>query len=674
LSLPQRNRQPSGEADRQESAARSGASSGEPVLAQMVTARAVIIALLLIPINVYWVQYMEVVRYSGHPTTISLFFNVVFALAVLLGLNAIVRRFRPTWAMEPGEMLTIYIMLALSSAIAGHDMIEVLTPILAHVHYFARPENQWATDILPWVPRWLTVHDPRALAEYYQGTGTLYTSYNIRAWLGPVLWWTGFLSVLGFMMLCINTLLRRQWTENEKLSYPLVMLPLEMVSPRTNLFKTRLFWLGVAICAGLELWNGMAFLYPSIPMLPLKFSGPGQDLGTAFTTRPWNAIGWTPVAMYPFGIALGMLLPVDLLFSAWFFAWVWRLERVFGSATGYGDVPGFPYLEQQSFGAYIGLAVFALWTSRSHFVRIWHGLFKFSVDLKDSREPIPYRWAALGLAVGCCALFTFCKVCGMSPYIIAATFLIYFTLAIAITRMRAELGPPAHDLHMSGPDSMIPALTHSDRLARPDLAMFSMFYGFNRAYRSHPMPIELEGFKMAERIGSPYKRLFWAMMLAIAFGGLAAFWANLDQSYRVGAAEKIAPPNVDLIFGGEPWNRMHDWIKTPQSPQQIFNTRVAVMVGFFITLALNTLRLRLPWFPLHPVGYAVSSSWSLSLLWMPLLIAWIIKMLLLRYGGLRAYRNSLPFFLGVIMGECVLGSLWMIVGIIMHVPTYAFWP
>ena len=28
------------------------------------------------------------------------------------------------------------------------------------------------------------------------------------------------------------------------------------------------------------------------------------------------------------------------------------------------DIPGFPYVEEQSFGAYIGLAVFALWMAR----------------------------------------------------------------------------------------------------------------------------------------------------------------------------------------------------------------------------------------------------------------------------------------------------------------------
>ena len=640
----------------------------------MVTLRAVLLALLLMPFNAYWIILMEVTRYSGHPTTISLFFNVVFILTVLLALNALVGRVWPRVRLAPGELLIIYIMLTLASAITGHDMIEVLTPILAHAHHYARPENGWLNDIVPNIPKWLSVADKQALEEFYTGTGTLYSPHNLRAWLTPALWWTAFLTVLCFVMLCINTLLRRQWTESEKLSYPLVALPLEMVNPQTQLFRTRLFWWGAATACALELWNGLAYLYPSLPTLPLKRFGPGQDLTTYITTPPWNAIGWTPVAPYPFGIALGMLLPVDLLFSVWFFAWVWRAERVFGAMFGYAEIPGFPYEEQQCFGAYMGLAAFALWVSRRHFVRIWESLFNRRIHLDDADEPLPYRGAALGLAGGSLALFLFCRAAGMTPLFILAFFLIYFGLAIAITRMRAELGPPAHDLHRGGPDSILPGILRSDTIPRSDLAMFSMFYGFNRAYRSHPMPFQLEGFKIAERIGAKYRPLFWAMLLAILFGAICAFWADLDQSYRYGAAEKIAPPNVQLIFGSEPWNRMQSWIHSPTPEQQQFNTRVAIAVGFFLTLLLNALRVRLPWFPFHPVGFAVSSSWSLSLLWLPLLIAWVIKGLLLRYGGLRAYRQTLPFFLGVILGECVVGSLWALIGIALGISTYAFWP
>lgn len=639
----------------------------------MVTPRALILAIILLPVNAYWVTRMEVVRYAGHPTTISLFYNVVFLLAVLLGLNACVRRIHSRLALTPPELLTVYVMLALGSAVAGHDMIEVLTPILSHLHFYARPENGWSTEIIPHVPRWLIVTDQQALKEFYEGTGSLYTTRNWNAWLYPVLYWSAFLTVLAAMMLCINTLLRRQWTESERLSYPLVALPLEMVNERTELFRNRLFWAGVMLAATLEIWNGLAYLYPSLPILPIKRFGAMQDLNQFVTSPPWNAMGWTPIAIYPFGVALGMLLPVDLLFSVWFFAWVWRAERIATAAFGYGDIPWFPYVEAQSFGAYIGLAVFALYISRAHFIRIWQNLFR-RTDLDDKDEPLPYRLAVAGLVVGTVGVYAFCRACGMSPAIILAFFLIYFTLAIAITRMRAELGPPAHDLHMAGPDSIIPAVRQSNQIGRADLAMFSLFYGFNRAYRSHPMPIQLEGMKMAERVGGRFRPLFWAMLLAVAVGALSAFWAMLDQNYRAGAAEKIAPPNVNLIFGSEPWNRMSGWIRSPSPPQQQFNTQVAIGVGFLFTFALNILRLRMSWFPFHPVGYAVSSSWSLSLLWLPLMCAWVLKLLILRYGGLQAYRHWLPLFLGIILGECIIGSCWTLIGIGLNMPTYAFWP
>src|SRR5579859_1193941 len=110
------------------------ADPATPKRARMVTLRAVLLAMLIMPLNALWVVEIEVVRYSGHPSTISLFFNVVFILTVLLALNGLVKRFRPRWALQPGELLTVYIMLGIGTALTGHDMVEVLTPILSHVH------------------------------------------------------------------------------------------------------------------------------------------------------------------------------------------------------------------------------------------------------------------------------------------------------------------------------------------------------------------------------------------------------------------------------------------------------------------------------------------------------------------------------------------------------------
>src|SRR5216110_37410 len=77
-----------------------------------VTWRSLLISVLLIPPNAYWLVQMERVRYSAHPTTISLFFNVVFILLLVTLVNAAVARLWPRAAMNRGELLVVYAMLA----------------------------------------------------------------------------------------------------------------------------------------------------------------------------------------------------------------------------------------------------------------------------------------------------------------------------------------------------------------------------------------------------------------------------------------------------------------------------------------------------------------------------------------------------------------------------------
>ena len=100
--------------------------------------------------------------------------------------------------------------------------------------------------------------------------------------------------LLVFGMLCINVLVRRPWTEAEKLSYPIIQLPLQMTDGRSSLLSNRMMWIGFGLGAGLDILNGLHFLYPIIPGL----GGRLYDLRPFFTNKPWNAIGWTPVAVF----------------------------------------------------------------------------------------------------------------------------------------------------------------------------------------------------------------------------------------------------------------------------------------------------------------------------------------------------------------------------------------
>jgi len=96
--------------------------------ARAVTWRSLLLGTVLVPLNAYWVVQMEIIRYSAHPTTISLFFNVIFIILVLAMLNLLVARIRPRWALTQAELMAVYMMLALGSSLCGHDMVQVLTP------------------------------------------------------------------------------------------------------------------------------------------------------------------------------------------------------------------------------------------------------------------------------------------------------------------------------------------------------------------------------------------------------------------------------------------------------------------------------------------------------------------------------------------------------------------
>lgn len=639
--------------------------SGEGKTRDGVTLRAVAIALLIIPLNNYWLYMCESVKYTGHPTCLSIFYNAVVILLILVAANAVVRRFAPSRVLAQGELLTIYMMIALASVPASHDMLQVLIPELTYPFKFATAENQWGKLFMEHLPRWLMVHDQVAVDGFYQGATTFYQWRIVKAWLLPTAMWTLFVTDLAFVLLCMTVLLRKQWTEQEKLTYPLVTLPLDMTTERTPFFKNKLLWTGMALAGFLDLLQGLGALYPSFPMPNMK----SLDLMTYATTSPWNAVGWSPIRFYPFAVGLGALLPVDLSFSAWFFHLFLKAQLVLSAAAGWSQIPRFPYVNEQSFGSLIGLFVFSIWTGRRYFADLLSNAFARKSDMGDANEAMRYRTAAWGALAGTIGLFAFVLAMGMSPWLVPIVFAIYFALSIAQTRMRAELGPPVHDFYLVGPDSMLPVILGPANLGSANLTALSMMFWFNRTYRSHPMPIQLEGFKMAERSGIGYRKLAAAMMLAVVAGMITAFWSQLHVAYQLGAMSKMMSPKW---FGLEPYMRLESWLKSPQPANG--NALWAIGAGLVFTLLLNAIRMRVMWFPFHPVGYALAGNWSMNLLWVSMLIAWLIKLLLLRYGGLRLYRAAIPLFLGLILGEFVMAAFWNVFGIFRDVQTFNIFP
>jgi len=635
--------------------------------------RAVAIGTALVPVNVWFLFYMECAHNAGpgtgagpYPSTVSLFANAVCFLLVLTGLNALYRRIYSRPALDRGELLVIYVMLTISTSIVSIDFLDILVPMLTYPFRYATPENNWAQILWPHIPHWLAVSDPVAVKGWYEGHTTLYTWEHIRPWLPPVTVWSGVMLVMVFVMFCMNTIVRQQWTQHDRLQFPLVEVPLQITEPGGRLLRSRLMWIGFSIAFGISLWNGLAYLYPSMPPLSVKM----WDISPLFVGRPWNVIGWTPISFYPYAIGLGFLLPVDMLFSCWFFYVMWRVVRIVGAVYGVYDVPTqFPYMDQQALGAYYFIGIFAIWSGRRHLATVLRRVFGDLEDPGETDAPMTYRTAVFGLVIGTLAIMAFFMFVGLRWWVAVVAISLYFLIALAIARMHAEFGPPMHDMHYMGPEIVLTQALGTTAFGPGELAGLSWFWWFNRAYRSIPIAYQLDGMKLAERARTSQRQIAVGIGIASVVAVVCGFWVYLYYGYQRGA--EVGMANHVTWFGTEAWQQhFGNWTVTPAKPDLAATSAIAW--GMLITYLLYFMKLRLDWWPFHPLGFAVSTSYAIGTLWLPLAIAWAAKLITLRVGGLKAYRVVLDFFLGLVLGDFVMGCLWPLIGWVVGISTYSY--
>jgi hypothetical protein len=626
-----------------------------------VTWRALLIGVLCIPVNVYWMTIVEVKYYSLDGSCLPLFVQPVFILFVITLFNLLLRRYAPSVALTQAELLTIYIMAAISCTFAGHDTMQNMFGSIAHPFWFATPENEWQELFFRYLPDWLTVSDPQSLKGFYEGEETFYTRRNFLLWAKPLAFWGLFFLVMMFMMLCINSLIRKRWTEQEKLAYPIIQLPLGLSEAGgSKLLSNRMMWVGFTIAVAIGLINGIHFLYPQFPEIPYIKRTP--FLESLFTERPWNVISNTRIAVYPFMVGLAFFMPLDLSFSCWFFFVVRLIERVAGAALG---TRAFPSLNEQAYGAWLMLFFIAVWVTRRHLIEVGKKVLGLDSSLDDSNEPMPYRWAALGILGSMIVLGVFVSAAGMALWVAAIFFTLYFMLSFAINRVRAELGTP-HEIYFVNPHDIMATVGGTRRSDPGSLTIISLFYWFNRGYRNHPMPNQIEAFKMAEVTRMGNRRLWVAMLIAIIVGILATFWANLDITYRNGAIAKAG--GFKGWVGWESFNRLQRWLHNPSDPNWIGAAYMGA--GAALTTLMMYMRMHFLWWPFHPAGYALAISFAMDYFWFAFFVAWLLKSIILRHGGLQMHRRLAPLFLGLILGDYVIGGVWAIIGPTVGIRTY----
>ncbi|MCS7254623.1 MAG: hypothetical protein NZ781_11455 [Armatimonadetes bacterium] len=606
---------------------------------------------------------------------------------LLLFVNAFVKAIIPKISLTRRELLAAYCIMLAGSGLPSFGFTEYLFPTLAGTLYYARPENRWAERTFQYIPQWfvpwdvaeaarslggtvaertwwskLYEHLPRALQPggrevvrmFYEGTQEG-TPLPVSFWIIPIISW-GILAFIFFASLfCLSIILRRQWLEYDRLTFPLTHPPLEMTEgidePRTFLsflLRQRLIWLGAVIPFVIHTINGLNFYFPSVPQIRLTF-----PLNPYLTGFIFSQIGPFIAIVHFSVIGVSFLLPSDLAFSLWFFFFVFMAQSIMLTCFGM-QPPNFPgyatpaHAGLQMLGAFFAIVAHMLWSFSKITARI------------EGNEASALRKATIGFFCCLIAATVWCTLAGASFFVSLLSWVVLFFIAIALTRFVSEGG--LLFIQAFRPSDLFIALVGTRPFSERHMTVMAFVEKvFMFDLRTFLMPFFMDSYRIAKVANIPINGLVKAMWLSIVISLVSSSWSFLRLVYRRGANTMMQ--NAGAWFLQHSPRQVLDftvaYFDQPRQPTPL--SRGCFIIGFIVTLLLYRLRQLLIWFPLHPIGYAMGPSWPMIQLWFSTMLGWLLKALLLHYGGLSAFRRWRPFFLGLLIGEYLTAGIWLVI-------------
>ena len=632
-----------------------------------VRARAYLAGLALVALVCLIVGYSELVASRGGSMDAILLGSshlppaAIGVLLALVAANLILKRFGAKWGLRPAELAVIYVMMVCACLLSSFGLAAQLLPNLAGANYFADPQNEWGKMFFRRFPSWLVPFDPKGPDKqfvskaYYEG---LRQGERIPwgAWLVPLAAWSILALLFLFLMVCLTTLLRKQWVDNEKLSFPLVQLPLEIIHGESYRHEKdrKLLLLGALVPFLFHSTNGLHGIFPNVPQLRSIIV-----LNDYLVGKPWDDVMFTPIAITFSVIGFAFLLPLDVSFSMWFFLLFFRFQDVIGSLFGYqyDGMPLYPahfYIGYQAAGAAVAVCVSMLWLARPHLKLVWARVMGRCGEEVDAGEMIPYRTASIGAAISFALIVVWCNLAGIN-LLVAAFMIACFVLFVVIvmTRCVAEVGLLMMQGLFRPMDIWAVGATRAS-LGAANLAPLALLNGIFMRDPRNLMPVFMDGMKLSDGVKLPRSRLGIGIALAIPFAIVVACGLHLWIVYRYGAVRLNSwffRTNPTLYFG-----EARAILLGPNT----FDVRAPAFfgMGLLFTFFLYFMRARFWWWPFHPLGYAMGAAWPVMVYWSAFFIGWFIKSRLIKYGGIRAFRTFRPFFIGLILGEFIAAILW----------------
>ncbi len=652
-----------------------------------VTARAVAIGLLAsIAIDLvmaYNDYYLQNTLLIGNHFPVA---SIALLMALVLGVNVAARRWFGVEGLAAGELLLIWGMVGVAGGICSAGIMRYFPSWMVSPAYYATGANEYKKFILDHLPGWLVVsRDPASPAVRWFMEGLPHGGrIPWGAWVAPMTAWFSFILFLYASNFALVSLFYHQWADRERLIFPIIQLPLELAqaAPRGKLLNAflsnRLTRWGILIPCVIYAINGLRDYAPGIPAIPLTW-----PVWSIFPDRPWSEFRLDQANLYFSVVGLTFLLTTEIAFSMWAFFVLYKLSFVYvawlgSGATGYWANWTTQLTVFEAAGAQVAIAGFLCWTARRSLGAWWRRALAGTSDA--ALDPFPPRLALVLIAGGVTGMAGWGWLAGAQPWAAVLGTVMFVVILLVLTRIVAEAGLMFVQSNVIGYDLLTGLFPHG-WLTGATLGVFQMQKAVVMLdLREIFMPYVMNGMKAADAARVRLRPVLWAFVATTVVALAISAYGRITTSYKYGGVNmdefaNVGEPNwlLDQLASYQKNPPAYDFIRAGDTP--VLPVSVAhLLTGGLLAGGMLALRGLFVWWPLHPFGLVMCGTWAMSMFWFSILLGWAAKSLIMTFGGASVYRRTLPFFLGLVLGESAMAAFWMVVSLVTGTPGQAILP
>ena len=485
--------------------------------------------LVLVGFMALWIIYNQYIIRSSR---LNLNHNLPVAVLALFLILAAVRSLRPSLLSRNGLILLTSMMLA-SSYIPGDGLMSHVLGSWAMPHYFATPENQW-DQFHPYLKDWIVPMQPHGVRWFHEGLP------NFRVlpwdiWMRPIFAWASLGVAFVAASLGLSSIFRKQWMENEKLTYPM-MVPLQiLVGDRKEIIKASagrfpLFWVGFAVSFGILAWNALTFFNEYLPDI---------DLNHGWVRLTKGGINVYTSQLNLLTLGLSYFASIEVLVSATVFFIIKHIEIVIAARIGYtvplgggASHPGSasPLVSWQTVGAFFVYVGYSIWNARGHLRNVLSGAIE---NRAREREDLLSSRTAILLILGGIA-FVLCWLVSAGLEVSVAVMLVFAILVtyVGLSKMMAELGLPFLGSPLSA-EAFAVATIGTSAMSPASVLMLS----FTKNLEGYSSGMVMSHFTMLQKIRGQLdvRRLLVGVLLSLVLAYLLSMFYTIWLGYEGGA-------------------------------------------------------------------------------------------------------------------------------------------